>query len=92
MMRIDCPHCGARPEHEFHYGGQGHVRRPPVDCDDAAWGTYLFGRDNPKGANAERWRHTDGCGRWFNVVRDTVTHEIAAVYPVTDPRPERSAS
>jgi len=25
---------------------------------------------------AERWVHTAGCRRWFNVVRDTVTHEI----------------
>ncbi len=24
--------------------------------------------------------HKYGCGRWFNVARDTVTHEIHAVY------------
>ena len=36
---------------------------------------------------AERWRHTFGCGQWFNVVRDTVTHEVSAVYGIADPRP-----
>jgi heterotetrameric sarcosine oxidase delta subunit len=25
---------------------------------------------------AERWVHTAGCRRWFNLVRDTVTDEI----------------
>jgi heterotetrameric sarcosine oxidase delta subunit len=25
---------------------------------------------------AERWVHTAGCRRWFNLVRDTVTHTI----------------
>jgi heterotetrameric sarcosine oxidase delta subunit len=25
---------------------------------------------------AERWVHTAGCRRWFNLVRDTVTHHI----------------
>ena len=29
---------------------------------------------------AERWVHTAGCRRWFNVVRDTVTDRIDAVY------------
>ena len=37
-------------------------------------------RDNPKGPFRERWVHTHGCRRWFNVARDTVTHEILAVY------------
>jgi heterotetrameric sarcosine oxidase delta subunit len=26
---------------------------------------------------AERWVHTAGCRRWFDLVRDTVTHNIA---------------
>ena len=87
MMQLTCPHCGARPENEFHCGGQSHLQRPPLDCSDGVWGQYLFGRDNPKGEHAERWRHTFGCGRWFNLLRDTVTHEIKAVYAMTDPRP-----
>jgi len=26
---------------------------------------------------AERWVHSAGCRRWFNLVRDTVTHEMS---------------
>ena len=88
MMQIHCPHCGPRPENEFHCGGQSHIQRPPLDCSDETWGHYLFGRENPKGEHAERWRHTYGCGRWFNLLRDTVTHEVRAVYGMTEPRPD----
>ena len=28
----------------------------------------------------ERWRHAAGCRRWFNVVRDTVSHQIIEIY------------
>jgi sarcosine oxidase subunit delta len=51
------------------------------------WGEYLFFRDNPKGQHSERWRHAQGCGQWFNLVRNTVTHEILSVYAITAPRP-----
>lgn len=87
MLRIECPWCGARDEPEFAFGGEAHVARPPFECDDATWARYLFVRENPKGAHAERWCHTYGCGQWFNVVRDTVTHEIRAVYRNDEPRP-----
>lgn len=82
MLLISCPWCGPREETEFRYGGQAHVAYPesPLELDDATWGEYLFVRDNPKGPFAERWAHTAGCRRWFNVVRDTVTDEISAVY------------
>lgn len=87
MMMIPCPWCGPRPENEFHCGGASHIQRPALDCTDETWGEYLFLRDNPIGVHAERWRHTYGCGRWFNVLRHTVTHEIKAVYQMTDPKP-----
>ncbi len=90
MMNIECPCCGKRPENEFHCGGTSHLQRPPLDCSDEVWADYLFGRDNPNGWHAERWRHTYGCGQWFNMVRHTVTHEIAAIYAMTDPMPEVS--
>ena len=54
-------------------------------------GHYLFFRDNPKGSHAERWRHSYGCGLWFNLLRDTVTHEVAAVYGITDMCPKVSS-
>ncbi len=85
MLRIRCPHCGVRDEAEFVFGGPAHVARPdPLDpaVDDRTWTQYLFARDNPRGLHCERWCHTFGCGRWFNVARDTVTHEIRAVYPM----------
>ncbi len=75
MLLIPCPHCGERPELEFAYGGQAHIARPadPAALSDEDWAEYLYMRDNPKGPHAERWRHIHGCGRFFNVVRDTAT-------------------
>ncbi len=88
MMLLTCPWCGERPENEFHCGGTTAIIRPPLGCDDDAWGRYLFFRENPKGAHAERWRHTFGCGQWFNVRRDTVSHVVDAVYGIVDSAPE----
>jgi sarcosine oxidase, subunit delta len=83
MMQIRCPWCGPREEIEFHYGGQAGVGHPadPAALDDAAWGEYLFVRDNPKGPFAERWMHSAGCRRWFGLVRDTVTNEMTPAGP-----------
>jgi len=49
---------------------------PMGSVDDQAWAGYLFFRPNPKGRFPERWYHAAGCRRWFNLVRDTATHEI----------------
>ena len=90
MHRIPCPWCGPRDETEFGYGGEAHIKRPetPDDLDDGQFAQYLFMRANPKGVHAERWVHTAGCRRWFNVLRSTVSHEITAVYPMGAPRPD----
>ncbi|MCX2729880.1 sarcosine oxidase subunit delta family protein [Saccharopolyspora sp. NFXS83] len=79
MLLIPCPWCGNRDEVEFRYGGQAQVPYPadPAALDDAAWADYLFVRANQRGGYAERWVHADGCRRWFDVVRDTVTNEFA---------------
>ena len=84
--------------------GAGHGTRPstttaarrtspypenPAALTDEEWAEYLFFRDNPKGPFAERWCTALGCRRWFNVVRDTATYEVLAVYTNTDPRPGR---
>ncbi len=63
------------------------MARPGLEQSDQAWGEYLFFRDNPKGLHLERWRHSYGCGRWFNLARNTVTHEILSVYAITDSPP-----
>lgn len=86
MLRIECPWCGTRDEPEFTYGGEAHISRPPGDCSDEAWSSYLFFRSNPKGQHAERWCHSYGCGQWFNVLRDTVTHRIIAVHRMGEPK------
>ena len=90
MHIINCPYCGQRDEHEFQYGGEGHIMRPknPNALSDDEWADYVFSRTNPKGWHYERWLHAAGCGRWFNVVRNTVTHEIHCTYKVDDPKPE----
>jgi sarcosine oxidase, subunit delta len=87
MLRIECPWCGTRDEPEFTYGGESHIVRPSPDCSDEAWAVYLFVRNNPKGPLAERWCHSFGCGQWFNVLRDTVSHRIIAVYRMGEPLP-----
>jgi sarcosine oxidase, subunit delta len=87
MMQIPCIHCGPRDESEFACGGTSHMARPALAESDQVWGEYLFFRDNPKGLHVERWRHAQGCGQWFNLVRHTVTHEILSVYSITDPPP-----
>ncbi len=83
MLSISCPWCGPRDETEFAYGGQARVAHPPDPeaLSDEAWGRYLFVRANPAGALLERWCHSAGCRRWFEVRRDTRTHAIAASAP-----------
>jgi sarcosine oxidase subunit delta len=91
MLRIVCPYCGPRAELEFRWGGDAHVARPDPSCDDAAWAAYLFGRRNREGPSLERWVHAFGCRQWFNLARDSLTHEIAATYAMGDPPPEVGA-
>lgn len=86
MLRIKCPYCGERDQTEFRCGGEASRRRPanPGQADDRQWADYLFYRENPKGPLLERWVHSYGCRQWFVVSRDTLTHDIAAVYPIGD--------
>lgn len=89
MLQIKCPWCGDRAESEFRCGGEGHIARPvdPQVSSDEEWADYLYFRENPKGIHFERWLHRFGCQRWFNVARNTVSHEILAIYGMTDPKP-----
>jgi len=88
MLRIACPYCGVRDEPEFVFGEPSHITRPSLQVDDGTWADYLFVRDNPAGLNFERWLHAFGCGQWFNVVRNTLTHEVVKVYAMGDPKPD----
>ncbi|MCP5265198.1 MAG: sarcosine oxidase subunit delta [Burkholderiaceae bacterium] len=89
MLLIPCPYCGPRAESEFTCGGEGGVARPadPDRLGDAQWADYLFMRRNPKGLHHEQWRHVSGCGRWFNVRRDTVSYRIDAVWRMDEAPP-----
>jgi sarcosine oxidase subunit delta len=87
MLLIACPYCGERPEVEFVHGGQAHLVRPAPDVTDEQWADYLYRRDNIKGAHAERWRHTHGCGRFFNALRDTSTDQFLAIYKIGEAPP-----
>jgi heterotetrameric sarcosine oxidase delta subunit len=63
---------------EFRYGGEAGVTRPisPAQCSDAEWADYLYYRNNLKGVQLERWVHAWGCRQWFELRRDTLSHEI----------------
>ena len=94
MLLIHCPYCEAeRPELEFVYGGEAHIARPrdPAAQSDEQWRDFLFIRTNPRGTNFERWRHTHGCGRFFNAVRDTVGDKFVMTYKAGLPRPTEDA-
>lgn len=89
MLLFSCPNCGPRNETEFHYGGQAHVAYPetPDQLSNREWAEYLFYRENTKGLFAERWVHTAGCRKWFNMLRDTVSYEIKSVYRIGEQPP-----
>lgn len=90
MLLIECPYCReARPEIEFRYAGEAHLVRPEApDTTDAEFAEFLYMRANPKGLHFERWRHTNGCGRYFNAVRHTVSDKFVLVYKAGEPRPD----
>ena len=69
MLLIHCPYCEQDlPELEFAYAGEAHIARPadPSKLSDEEWRDFLFIRSNPKGVHFERWRHLNGCARFFN--------------------------
>lgn len=91
MLLIHCPYCQMdRPELEFRHAGEAHIVRPhdPALSDDAQWADFLYLRDNKRGVQAERWRHTHGCARYFNALRHTVSDRIVTTYPAGAARPD----
>lgn len=83
MLQLHCPYCDeARSEEEFSYAGEAEIRRPDRQVSDSQWADYLHFRTNARGRHREMWVHTAGCRRHFNVVRDTVSYEVVASYPI----------
>ncbi|MDF1758388.1 MAG: sarcosine oxidase subunit delta [Legionellaceae bacterium] len=78
MLKINCPHCGIRNETEFSYGGEADIYRPndPYSISDEKWAEYVFFKSNNMGSLKELWNHTNGCRKWFSVIRNTLTNEI----------------
>ena len=83
MQLFPCPWCGPRADCEFHYGGDAGRQRPPREASDDEWAQYRFFRANGKGPVRELWQHALGCGRWLELERNTVTHEVIAARPMT---------
>ncbi len=82
MILVRCPYCAEkRIEDELTYGGETTVIRParPEQASDTEWTEYLYFRTNPNGTHLEQWCCSGGCGRWFKVARDTVSHEVIDV-------------
>lgn len=77
-LKINCPHCGARPVHEFMHGEIPVVPDRITDAD-ARDVDRAFMYTNPEGPNTERWFHTYGCRRWVTLQRDTRDDTVLAV-------------
>jgi heterotetrameric sarcosine oxidase delta subunit len=86
MLMIPCPWCGERHESEFVCTGEAWAPRPrdPNACDAQVWSDYLCLRNNLRGASVETWWHAKGCGLWFELERDTLTHEVRPYSPDSD--------
>jgi heterotetrameric sarcosine oxidase delta subunit len=88
VLQIKCPWCGVRDEDEFVFGGESGRSMPhdPQSVSDCDWAAYLFHRTNPKGPHLEQWQHRYGCRQWFGLERDTLSHEILAVFKIGQSR------
>lgn len=81
MLILSCPYCGLQAdETELSPGGEAHLKRFGPGSTDEEFEAYLFNRVNPRGVHFERWRHANGCGKWFHAARDTMTLEVFGTY------------
>ncbi|GAA6207940.1 sarcosine oxidase subunit delta [Cognatishimia sp. WU-CL00825] len=81
MLILTCPCCHVSAEEtEFHAEGEAHLKRFGPGSEDADFESYLFMRKNPKGVHLERWRHANGCGKYFHAARCTMTLEVFGTY------------
>ena len=94
MLLIYCPYCEEeRSELEFRQAGDAHIARPAnmTEMTDEEFEAFFFLRDNIKGLTFERWRHLNGCARFFNAARETVGDKFLATYKAGEPRPDADA-
>ena len=77
MLLVPCPWCGKRAESEFFLCRSGtSAARTKLWTQDDEWIRYLFYKENIRGELEENWWHEKGCGEWFTLFRDTVTHQF----------------
>ena len=92
MLTLECPYCGVKAEEtELTAGGEAHLKRYGPGASDEDFDGYMFMRKNPKGVHFERWRHLNGCARFFNAARETVGDKFLATYKAGEPRPAPAA-
>ena len=90
MLILECPCCGVlADETELAPGGEAHLKRFGPGASDDEFEGYLFMRENPRGVHFERWRHVNGCGKWFHAARDTSTLEVFGTYPAQTTEPPK---
>lgn len=88
MLILTCPNCGiVADETELHAGGEAHLTRFGAGSSDDEFESYLFMRKNTRGVHFERWRHSNGCGKWFHAARCTTTLEVFGTYPAQTTQP-----
>ena len=81
MLIFTCPYCGnSVDETDLAAGGEAHLKRFGPGSSDQDFTSYLFQRENPRGVHFERWRHVNGCGKWFHAARATDTLEVYGTY------------
>ena len=91
MLILKCPYCGVVGEEtEFHGGGEAHLKRFGPGSSEEDFHDYLFAKENPKGVHFERWRHANGCGKWFLAARCTNTLEVFGTYPAQTTEPPQA--
>lgn len=91
MLLLTCPNCGvAAEETDLAAGGEAHLKRSGPDATDRDLETYLFARENPRGVHFERWRHANGCGKWFHAARCTMTLEVFGTYSAQTTEPPKA--
>ena len=76
---LNCPNCGERNVHEFHFGGEATSRPTPNSTPDD-WISYFYNRGNGSGVQREWWTHRYGCRKWFFALRDTVISQIQETF------------
>ncbi|MDF1668718.1 MAG: sarcosine oxidase subunit delta [Roseovarius sp.] len=91
MLILTCPCCDVTGEEtEFVAGGEAHLKRFGPGSTDDDFHDYLFMKENPKGVHLERWRHANGCGKWFLAARDTMTMEVYGTYSAQTYEPPKA--